>query len=406
MKQTLGVKPCDILIPAPGTDLYAYSVVACDQFTSDAAYWQKVEHIVGEKPSTLRMTFPEIYLKKDNRKRTEEINQAMSRYLASNLFREFPDAVFYVERTLSFGGVRRGIVLAADLEEYEYSPDSHSLIRATEGTIEDRLPPRVLIRKDAPIELPHIMLLIDDKKHELIAPLAEMEKMPVYQTELMLGGGSIKGWCLGEEAKAHVLRSLPLADCGTGENIIRFAVGDGNHSLATAKKCWEELKKTLTPQQQKDHPARYALCEIVNLHEESMLFEPIHRVLFQVDTADFLKALKGIEGNSGQTCMVLTDSSEQAVCLNPSHTLTVGTMQRFLDEYIQAHPGVRIDYVHEAEQVKKLAKEANTVGILLPAIQKETLFPAVQENGPLPRKTFSMGMGQDKRYYLEARKIR
>ncbi len=406
MKQTLGVKPCDILIPTPGTDLYAYSVVACDQFTSDAAYWQKVEHIVGEKPSTLRMTFPEIYLKKDNRKRTEEINQAMSRYLASNLFREFPDAVFYVERTLSFGGVRRGIVLAADLEEYEYSPDSHSLIRATEGTIEDRLPPRVLIRKDAPIELPHIMLLIDDKKHEIIAPLAEMEKTPVYQTELMLGGGSIKGWCLGEEAKAHVLRSLPLADCGIGENIIRFAVGDGNHSLATAKKCWEELKKTLTPQQQKDYPARYALCEIVNLHEESMLFEPIHRVLFQVDTADFLKALKGIEGNSGQTCTVLTDCGAQAVCLKPSHTLTVGTLQRFLDEYLQAHPGVRIDYVHEAEQVKKLAKEANTVGILLPAIQKETLFPAVQENGPLPRKTFSMGMGQDKRYYLEARKIR
>lgn len=404
--EQLGVKPCDILLPAPGTDLYAYSVVACDQFTSDEAYWKEAARIAGEKPSALKLTFPEIYLSKDNRARTEEINKTMQKYLAAGVFCEIKDAIFYVERTLSFGGVRRGIVLAADLEEYEYTPDSHSLIRATEGTIEDRLPPRVLIRQDAPIELPHIMLLIDDKKHEIIAPLANMEKTPVYQTELMLGGGSIQGWRLSEEAKAHLLRSLPLADCGTGENVIRFAVGDGNHSLATAKKCWEELKKTLPPQQQKDHPARYALCEIVNLHEESMVFEPIHRVLFNVDTADFLKALKGMEGNSDQTCTVLSASGEQTVSLAPSHTLTVGTMQRFLDDYIKAHPGVRIDYVHEAEQVKKLAKEADTVGILLPAIKKETLFPAVQENGPLPRKTFSMGMGQDKRYYLEARKIR
>lgn len=405
--EQIGVKPCDILIPAPGADLYAYSVVACDQFTSDAAYWQEVEHIVGEKPSALNMTFPEIYLKKDNRTRTEQINRTMNEYLASNVFREFQDAVFYVERTLSFGGVRRGIVLAADLEEYDYTPASHSLIRATEGTIEDRLPPRVLIRKDAPIELPHIMLLIDDKNNQVIAPLSQMEKTPVYQTKLMLGGGSIKGWSLGEKAKEHVLKSLPLADCGQGENVIRFAVGDGNHSLATAKKCWEERKKSLSPEQIKNHPARYALCEIVNLHEESMVFEPIHRVLFDVNVSDFLEALAGIEGESDQCCLVLAGKNERQICLKPSHTLTVGTVQKFLDAYLQAHPGVRIDYVHESEQVKKLAcADNNTVGILLPAIAKESLFPAVQENGPLPRKTFSMGMGQDKRYYLEARKIR
>ncbi len=404
--EQLGVKPCDILIPAPGADLYAYSVVACDQFTSDGAYWKEAARIAGEKPSALKLIFPEIYLAGDNRARTEEINKTMREYLSAGVFCEIKNAVFYVERTLSFGGVRRGIVLAADLEAYDYAPDSHSLIRATEGTIEDRLPPRVLIRKDAPIELPHIMLLIDDKKNQVIAPLSQMEKTPVYQTELMLGGGSIKGWCLGEEAKAHVLNSLPLAECGTGGNVIRFAVGDGNHSLATAKKCWEELKKSLTPEQLQNHPARYALCEIVNLHEESMVFEPIHRVLFDVDVPDFLRALADIEGESDQSCLVLAEGSERRICLKPSHTLTVGTLQRFLDEYLKGHPGVRIDYVHEPEQVKKLAGEKNTVGILLPAIAKESLFPAVQENGPLPRKTFSMGMGQDKRYYLEARKIR
>ncbi len=398
------IKPCNILLPKEDIDLFAYSCVACDQFTSDAQYWEEVKKIAGDKPSAYNITFPEIYLSQNNSERIKQINKTMQLYMQT-VFREKENTIMYIERTLASKKVRRGIVLACDLEAYDYSKDTHSLIRPTEGTIADRLPPRCEIRKNACLELPHIMLLINDAKKTIIEPLEHMEKTLEYSTSLMQNGGSIKGYSLSKKAQEHILDNVESVACTENGNTILLAVGDGNHSLATAKKCWEELKTTLSPQQAENHPARFALCEIVNLHDDSLVFEPIHRVLFNIDIPDFLNALKKIQGN-GQECAVTFNGSTEKIGLTPSHSLAVGTVQNFLDDYINLHKNVRIDYVHEAERVVELAKQPNTLGILLEKIDKSDLFPSVCKNGALPRKTFSMGTGNEKRYYFEARKIK
>ena len=399
------VKPCNILLPNEKVDLFAYSCVACDQFTGDEEYWQKVEEITKDKPSTYHITFPEIYLSKDNSARIARINANMEDYLAKGVFREIENAIIFVERTLDNGKVRKGLVLAVDLEQYEYYKGTTSFVRPTEGTIEDRLPPRVAIRKNAPLELPHIMLLINDEQKQIIEAITKEDIIPLYETDLMQSGGSIKGYKLTDSAAERVLSQFASVACGKGDNVIRFAVGDGNHSLATAKKCWEAVKETLSEEEKLTHPARFALCEVVNLHSDALEFEPIHRILYNVDEEAFIKVLEENSDPDGQKITVITGTGEKEFSIFPTHCLTVGSIQNIIDKHLALFGG-EVDYIHEPEQVRKNVLDKQGIGILISGLDKSELFPAVLENGALPRKTFSMGMGIDKRYYFEARKIK
>lgn len=422
--QDLGVAPADILLPAEGIDLYAYSVVACDQFTSDHAYWEQVKALVGDKPSTFNLIYPEIYLNQNTDEYINRINTTMEEYLKKGLFEEFKQAIFYVERTQSNGKVRKGLVLGVDLEAYDYKKGSKSLIRATEGTIEDRLPPRIKIRKHAKLELPHIMLLADDPENTIFSPVEALAQKgglkPLYETPLMQNGGSIKAWLLDENTQQNVLQAVTNLgskqrfakkyNVEETEPLLLFAVGDGNHSLATAKVCYERLKAQIGARQAAIHPARYALAELVNLHDHALEFEPIHRVIFNVDEEHFINELKNqlnLNG-SGEQCFTLVQGGKETKMAinNPTHNLTVGTLQGFLDEYLKTHPQAHIDYIHEAQTVYQLAQQKGNIGFILPAMDKNDLFLTVIKDGVLPRKTFSMGNGNDKRYYMEARVIR
>lgn len=415
----LPFKPANILLPQD-CDLSLWSVVACDQYTSRPEYWQRVEDRVGRAPSTLRLILPESCLEGPSVETDiMEINNTMSRYLREGRFRELPDALIYVERTLDGGKVRRGLVGAADLEQYDYEPGSNSAIRATEGTVMSRVPPRVAVRKNAPIELPHAMLLVDDPHKMIIEPLSartgEMELL--YDFELMERGGHIKGWLLSEELKQQTLQALAARKDQVGRELdgLLFAVGDGNHSLAAAKECYERRKRLTDPAQWPDLPSRWALCEVVNLHDSSLEFEPIHRVAFGVRPEELLDALmnaypSAVQGRGeGHVLPFVINrwSKGEVTVTDPASQLPAGTLQNFLDGYIAAHPRVRVDYIHGAEEAQKLAEEReDAIAFLLPAMDKAELFPTVIHDGVLPRKTFSMGEAHDKRFYLEARKIR
>ena len=417
--------PADILLPRDCA-YSKWSVVACDQYTSQPEYWQRVEERVGSAPSTLRLILPESRLEgPDTQTDIMEINSTMSRYLREGRFQVHPDAVFYIERTLDGGKVRRGLVGRIDLEQYDYEPGSAAPIRATEGTVLSRIPPRVAVRKNAPIELPHVMLLADDPGRTVIEPLSGQtaEMRPLYDFDLMERGGHIRGWELTPaqwEQTACALAALADPDAfnsryrTSGLPVMLFAVGDGNHSLATAKECYERQKKLCPPEQWDSLPARYALVELNNLHDDSLEFEPIHRVVFGVDQEELLAALTAFYPGSSRTdrpeghrlAWVAGDQEGTVSVPQPSAQLPVGTLQRFLDEYLLSHPGARVDYIHGEDVVRSLAAQPDTVGFLLPAMGKEELFPTVIHDGVLPRKTFSMGEAHDKRFYLEARRIR
>ena len=421
----LPFRPADILLPQ-NCDLSLWSVVACDQYTSQPEYWQRVEERVGSAPSSLRLILPESCLEgPDVDSDIMNINTTMTRYLREDRFRPLPGALIYVERTLDCGKVRRGLVGMVDLETYDYEPGSPAPVRATEGTVLSRIPPRVAVRKNAPIELPHIMLLTDDPGMTVIQPLAfeKQDMEPLYDFDLMEHGGHIAGWKLGPRQLDQAADALSaLADPGAfrakynlhgQEAVLLFAVGDGNHSLATAKECYERQKKLTPPEKWAALPARWALCELVNLHDESLEFEPIHRVVFGVQPEQLLDALKrhypgAAEGSgSGHALYYVYAGGQGTVTVpSPAANLPVGTLQAFLDDYLAAHPGVKVDYIHGEDVVRQLAAQENTVGFLLPPMGKEELFPTVIHDGVLPRKTFSMGEAQDKRFYLEARKIR
>ena len=407
----------EILIPQ-NVENEKWSVVACDQYTSEPEYWRAVEDYVKDAPSTLKITFPEIYLSEPEG-RIEKINRTMEKYIKENIFRPLPDSMIYVERSVGHGRVRRGIVGAIDLEDYDFKKGSSSLIRATEGTVLERIPPRVKIRENAPMELPHIMLLIDDPEKTVIEPIAEHPGKLLYDFDLMQNSGHLTGYQLEREQQERVQNAIAaLADPARfekkypGKPVLLFAVGDGNHSLATAKTCWENVKKTLTPEEQKNHPARFALAELVNLHDSSLEFEPIHRVVFGVDPEKLLKALKAYypdtsaTDNGGQhiTCRY-QKKTEELYIRNGKSSLPVGTLQVFLDEYLQKNGG-RVDYVHGADVVERLSDEPGNVGFFLPAMQKSDLFKTVILDGALPRKTFSMGEAWEKRFYYEAKMIR
>ena len=427
MKTNIPFQPANILLPQ-NCDLSLWSVVACDQYTSQPEYWQRVEERVGRAPSALRLILPESCLEgPDVETDIMEINTTMSRYLREGRFWEYPDSIFYVERTLDSGAVRRGLIGMVDLERYDYEPGSGAPIRATEGTVLSRIPPRVAVRKNAPIELPHVMLLADDPDRTVIEPLSEHtdEMEPLYDFELMERGGHLRGWRLTREQKEQVHTALTaLADPAAFRNryhlvedlpVLLFAVGDGNHSLATAKECYERAKKLTPPDQWDRLPARYALVELVNLHDDSLEFEPIHRVVFGVEPEELLDALADFYPNLVQgrgvghvfSYVASRWSRGELTVPHPRQQLPVGTLQTFLDDYLAGRPGARVDYVHGADVAQRLALERkDAVAFLLPPMGKEELFPTVIHDGVLPRKTFSMGEAHDKRFYLEARRIR
>ena len=412
-------KSADILLPDfSKVDAKKWAVVACDQFTSEPHYWEAADKEVGSEPSTLRIILPEVYLS-ETEKRIPHINSTMEKYFNEVLI-SHPDAMIYTERVQSDGTVRRGIVMAIDLEAYDFTKGASSLIRATEATVIERIPPRVAIRKDAPIELPHVMLLIDDPEKTVIEPLSA-ESCPdvAYDTPLMLGGGSIVGRFLSEDAKVRVSDALDalITPAAMEERYgdaslapLLFAVGDGNHSLATAKTIYEGLKSELG-EEALSHPARYALIEVVNIHDDAMKFEPIYRVAFNVDPTDLLceleKYLEALCGNADEQKInyICKNSSGTLTVKAPVRQLTVGTLQDFLDSYIADHKNASVDYIHGEGSVKSLITESS-IGFIFTGMSKSELFKTVIYDGALPRKTFSMGHAEDKRYYLECRKIK
>ena len=431
----LGIQIPQVYLPKKGIDLTKWAVIACDQFTSQPEYWNDVEKIVGDAPSTLNLTFPEVYLEKPGgEERIKNIQSAMRKYMDEGILQP-RDGLVYVERSVD-GKTRKGLVLCLDLEAYDYNKGSSSLIRATEGTIVDRLPPRMKIREGATIELPHILVLIDDPEQTVIEPVsvAKSKLETLYDFDLMLGSGHLSGYAVNEELENKVIDALrALAQPETfaskygidkDQPVLLFAMGDGNHSLATAKAIWEKIK----PQVGMDHPARYALVEIENVHDEGLEFEPIHRVLFGLKKDLFAGLEKTFGANftykpveSAETMVEAVDRAEgekQVIGLvgggkefglieiaNPSSNLPVGTIQSFLDTFLKEGGAEKIDYVHGEDVTVKLGSQPNNAGFYLPGMSKSELFKTVILDGALPRKTFSMGEAHEKRFYMEARKI-
>ena len=433
---SIGIQIPDIALPNQQIDLTKWAVIACDQYTSQPEYWTKVKNIVGNSPSTLNVILPEVYLDSLNdEKIIQQTQDTMKKYLNQNVF-DFFEGFILVERKTD-GKTRYGLMLALDLEKYDFNRGSQTLIRATEGTIVDRLPPRMHIREGAVLEFPHILVLIDDPEKTVIEPLVEQRNSlkPLYDFELMLGSGHLRGYGVNSpEIQNEVVQALQkLADpvafrkhYGVDENagVLLFAMGDGNHSLATAKAIWEKIKHKVGM----NHPARYALVEIENVHDEGLAFEPIHRVLFNVNEnpIEAMKAYwkENIDFESELSCNEMTSivnhqngSAQKFGCIfegdysvitikNPDTNLPVGTLQNFLDQFIKDKKAKKIDYVHGEEAICELGSHKENCGFYLPAMQKDDLFKTVILDGALPRKTFSMGEAEEKRFYMEGRLIK
>ena len=424
-----------LLMPREGIDLSKWAVIACDQYTSQPDYWNNADTIVGDAPSTLRLTLPEVYLEQpDVKERTAKIQDAMLRYQQDGTLTEYEPGMMLVERTTK-SGTRRGVVLSFDLEAYDYQAGSQSLIRPTEKTVVERIPPRLAVREGASLELPHIMLLIDDPDRKVIEPLfADKDAFrKAYDTDLMLDGGHLSGWFVpeGKETAALIERLNGLADSETfnkkygltGEHAdLPYAVGDGNHSMATAKANWERIKQDLSEEERQDHPARFVLAEVVNIHDDSLEIEGIHRVLFHIHPREVVQAAddffrlhggmaycgdpKSAPSTNVQSFPCMFHGEQVTLCIVDSPwALPVATLQNFLDDFLEKNPKSHIDYIHGADVVRELSQDARNMGFLLPDPAKEDLFRGVILDGVLPRKTFSMGEAQEKRYYMEARKI-
>lgn len=431
----IGIQIPQVYLPKAGTDLTKWAVIACDQFTSEPEYWHEVERIVGDAPSTLNLTLPEVHLEKPGEEeRIHCIQITMRRYMEEGILRP-RDGLIYVERTVG-GKTRKGVILCLDLECYDYNKGSSSLIRATEGTIVDRLPPRIKVRQGAAMELPHILVLIDDPNRTVIEPLSaassKLEK--IYDFDLMFDSGHLAGYAVNTDYENQIvaaLRNLAKPETfaskygiGRDEPVLLFAMGDGNHSLATAKAIWEEVKSKVGM----DHPSRYALVEIENVHDEGLEFEPIHRVLFglkkdlfaelkdtfgkdftytEVECADeMVKRVDSVEGE--KQAIGLVGGGKKFGVIEITHApsnLAVGTLQSFLDAFLKDGGAEKIDYVHGEDVVERLALQDGNAGFYLAGMHKSELFKTVILDGALPRKTFSMGEAREKRFYMEARKI-
>lgn len=421
--EKLGFYPANILLPKDA-DMGKWAVVACDQFTSQPEYWDAVEKYVGDAPSTLHLILPEAKLSDEHvDEHISDINRSMTEYLDRGIFKTLESSLIYIERTQSDGKVRHGLIGMVDLDQYDFTPGSGALIRATEGTVLSRIPPRVRVRENAPIELPHVMLLIDDPDRTVTEPLTasteQMEKL--YDFTLQQGGGRLTGWKLSDaqvSGVAAALSGLCTEEAMekkygmSGAAPLLFAVGDGNHSLATAKACYENLKKVTPQEKWAALPARYALVEVVNNHDDALKFEPIHRVLFGVEPEKvveaFLKFYPGAYEGKGEGHAIAVTYAGKSGWLTvpePKMQLAVGTLQAFIDRYLKENDG-EVDYIHGDEVTEELGAKPGNIGFRLPAMGKEQLFKTVMADGVLPRKTFSMGHAQDKRYYVEARKIK
>jgi hypothetical protein len=433
---SIGLAVPEFYLPRPGIDLSRWAVIACDQFTSEQEYWDEVQKIVGDAPSTYHITLPEVYLgKPQEAERLASVNATMDRYLEQAILRPHEGFV-YIERTVA-GKTRRGLLVCLDLEKYDYNKNSTSLIRATEGTILDRLPPRIKIREHASLELPHILVLIDDPQDSVIGSFTRIKKdlHPLYDFDLMLGSGHLSGWLVDDASQMNnvaeniarlgditVYRSK--YDLPDARDVLLYAMGDGNHSLATAKAIWEKNKTTVGM----DHPSRYALVELENVHDAGLEFEPIHRVVFDIRSnlenalrkyfgqsisflpsidMDEMKTIVNGSTTANQRFGLITGGKLMVVQLHrPALNLPVGNLQAFLDQFIKSGGAGSLDYVHGDEAVTNLGKLEGNAGLYLPGMHKSELFKTVILDGALPRKTFSMGEAKEKRFYLEARKIR
>ncbi len=414
--EQIGIRPARILLPAPGIAHESWACIACDQYTSEPAYWEKAFACAGDAPSALRLVLPEVYLR-ESEKRIPGIHAAMTRCLAEGLLVPAVDPGFVLcERTVP-SGTRLGLVCTVDLEQYSFEKGSLPLIRPTEQTIASRLPPRLVIRRGAPVELTHIMILIDDPERTVLEPLQAKKDglRKLYDFDLMMNGGHLKGWAVDSaEDLAHVDSSVNALLRKLGKDPLLLAVGDGNHSLATAKAYWNEIREGLSEAERADHPARYALCEIVNIHDEALLFEPIHRVVTGTSPAGLMRdwqayaAARGmtLDAAEGHTFTVVSAEGDRAVTVgNPEGAIPCETIQKFLDDYLAGHPGAEIDYIHGEQSLRSLAEAPGAVGFLLPGIDKHSFFADVRRLGVLPRKTFSMGEADEKRFYMEAKEI-
>ena len=449
--EDFGIRVPEILLPK-NIDVKSWSVIACDQYTQDLDYWKRAESCAAGKPSTLNLILPEVYLgAPDKPARIEKIRETMKSYIAegagsqNSVFDAERKSMVYIERKTAFGRMRRGLVTQIDLETYEWKPFSKANIRATEATIVERIPPRMEIRRGAPLELPHIMLLVDDKDDILIGGAGKLVrgKAPLYSGELMCNGGSITGWAVESDSEiagvTEAVAKLAEAKRAADGSTFLFAVGDGNHSLATAKAVWDEYKEKLVAggaddAALRDCPVRYALVEIVNIYDTGLTFEPIHRVIFDCDVEGLVKTLaEKLGGSVGE----VADAGELEAAVKASHAdfgfayresgsgaqkyvllktgiteLAVARLQPEIDEFLKSAASANasakkaeIDYIHGSDEVLKLGERDNTVGILLPPIAKDSFFETISGRGPLPRKSFSMGEADEKRFYLECHRL-
>ncbi len=443
--EDIGVAVPEILLPKKGTDMKKWSVVACDQYTSQPEYWEDAKKITGDAPSSLELIFPEVYLDGDDEPQIiEAINKKMNEYLEGDVFDAPIKGFIALDRKTSHSPSRKGLMVALDLEKYEYTEGAKTLIRASEGTIVERLKPRIKIRENASLELPHIMVLIDDPEKKIIEPLFEKDLDVVYDTDLMLEGGHIKGWLVDDkETIENVAKGLAsIADSKhfndkyglSNEEVLLYAMGDGNHSFATAKALWERVKSEADDKDAvMDHPARYALVELVNIHDEGIIFEPIHRVLFNTSRDTFVSSMEKYYSDKGAEVTIIDcpdeaqmeknfniESAKEGVHAFPfiskdkfsvisvsghSSTLEVENLQSFIDVFLEENKGVEVDYVHGRDVVMNLSAKDGNLGFLLPTLDKNGIFKSVILDGALPRKAFSMGEAEEKRFYMEARKI-
>ena len=418
----IALAAAQIMIPAEGTDLKKWAVIACDQYTSEPDYWKEVEENVGDSPSALRLILPEVYLGTENEQQISErlrnISGTAEEYIKNGVWKTLGEGVILVDRKTDLHPSRKGLVAAVDLEQYSFEPGNKEKIRATEGTVLSRIPPRVRIRANSPVELPHVMLLIDDPEDTVIGHAIDSHKeknsKPIYDTDLFGKSGHVTGYFVNAQTDVFDKVTNALAELlDRSEDGMLFAVGDGNHSLASAKAHWDNIKDDLDIKERGDHPARFALVEIVNIHDAGLDFEPIHRVVFEKDRDELLsEALEFFKDNkasvgsekisSAQNIVFVSDKSEDKVLRieEAPHTLAVGSIQMFLDKI-----GAEVDYIHGEDSVRSLSK-GNVTGILLPEVRKDSFFETIAREGVFPRKTFSMGEAFEKRFYLEAKMIR